>query len=43
MPDGSAFEKVGIMPDVQVSPTIEDIISRHDSVLEKGISIARNP
>ena len=41
MPDGSGFEKVGIAPDVEVSPTIEDIKSGRDPVLEKAISIAR--
>ncbi len=33
-PDGSPFEGVGIRPDVEVSPTVEDLRAGRDAVLE---------
>jgi carboxyl-terminal processing protease len=33
-PDGSLFEGVGIKPDVESQPTIEDITRGRDPVLE---------
>lgn len=36
-PDGSPFEGIGITPDIIVKPTISDIKSRRDVVLEKAL------
>jgi C-terminal processing protease CtpA/Prc len=36
-PDGSPTQRVGIIPDVFVSPTIEGIREGRDEVLEEGI------
>ena len=33
-PDGGRFEGVGIRPDVEVSPTVEDLLAERDVVLE---------
>jgi carboxyl-terminal processing protease len=41
MPDGSRFEKVGILPDVAVSPTLEDVRGGRDTVLMKTIELAK--
>lgn len=41
-PDGSRFEGVGIVPDIAVEQTIEDIRGDHDVVLERGIALARD-
>lgn len=41
MPDGSAFEKTGIVPDVESVPTIQDIKAGRDTILEKAVLIAR--
>jgi carboxyl-terminal processing protease len=38
-PDGSRFEGVGIVPDVEASPTLEDIRSRKDVVLARAVEI----
>lgn len=38
-PDGSRFEGVGIAPDVEVEPTIEDLKTGKDVVLERAIAI----
>jgi len=35
-PDGTPFEGVGIKPDVESQPSIEDIAKGGDSVLEAG-------
>jgi carboxyl-terminal processing protease len=40
-PDGSKFEGVGIIPDIEVSPTAEDLKAGRDPILEKAIEIAR--
>jgi carboxyl-terminal processing protease len=42
-PDGSEFEGVGIKPDVEVRPTIEDLRSGRDPVLEKALEVAAKP
>jgi C-terminal processing protease CtpA/Prc len=34
LPDGGRFEGVGIRPDVQVSPTVEDLRAGRDVELE---------
>lgn len=36
MPDGTAFEGIGIAPDVQVPVTIKDLLEMRDAVLEKA-------
>lgn len=41
MPDGSQFEGVGIRPDEEVQPTIEDLRSDRDVVLERAMAIVR--
>lgn len=40
-PDGREFVGVGIIPDKEVHPTVEDIISDRDVVLEKGIEVLK--
>jgi carboxyl-terminal processing protease len=42
-PDGSEFEGVGIKPDVEVHPTIEDLRAGRDPVLEKALELASKP
>lgn len=38
-PDDREFVGVGIIPDKEVHPTVEDIINDRDAVLEKGIEV----
>ncbi len=40
-PDGSPFEGVGIQPDVEVRPTLEDLRQGADPALEKALALAR--
>jgi len=40
LPDGSAFEGVGMKPDVEVKPTLEDWKAGRDPVFEKAIELA---
>ena len=40
-PDGREFVGVGIIPDVEVNPTVEDIVNDRDVVLDKGIQILK--
>jgi C-terminal processing protease CtpA/Prc len=40
-PDGSDTQRVGIMPDITVTPTIEGIKQNKDEVLEKAISLIK--
>jgi C-terminal processing protease CtpA/Prc len=42
-PDGSEFEGVGIKPDIEVQPTIEDLKNAKDPVLEKALELAARP
>jgi carboxyl-terminal processing protease len=42
-PDGSEFEGVGIKPDIEVQPTIEDLKNARDPVLEKALELAARP
>jgi carboxyl-terminal processing protease len=39
MPDGSEFEGVGIKPDIEVSPTIEDLKHGRDVALQKALKL----
>ncbi len=41
-PDGREFVGVGIIPDIEVHPTIEDVINDRDVVLEKGIAVLKD-
>lgn len=41
MPDGSQFEGEGIPPDEDVRPTLEDLRSGHDPVLERALAVVR--
>jgi len=41
-PDGLEFVGIGILPDVEIHPTQQDLLDGTDSVLEKGIDIIRN-
>ena len=38
-PDGSETQRVGIIPDLTVQPTIQGIIQNRDELLEKAVSI----
>ncbi len=38
-PDGSRFEGIGIAPDLDVRPGIDDIGSGRDALLEKAIEL----
>lgn len=40
-PDGSPLQRVGLIPDVEVRPTIEGIRSGRDEVLEKAVEFAK--
>jgi carboxyl-terminal processing protease len=42
-PDGSQFEGVGIVPDVPVDTTPEDLKTGHDPVLQKALELAQQP
>ncbi len=39
--DGKRFQNIGIVPDVQATPTVQGIIEGRDEVLEKGIEALR--
>ena len=41
-PDGRPTQRIGIVPDIKVSPTIEGIRQKKDEVLEKAIEFARS-
>jgi C-terminal processing protease CtpA/Prc len=38
-PDGRETQRVGIIPDIEVKPTIEGLKLKRDEVLEKAIEI----
>ena len=38
-PDGKETQRIGIVPDIEVTPTIEGIKSGRDEVLEKAIEL----
>lgn len=38
-PDGREFVGVGVIPDVEVQPTPQDIAAKHDVVLEKAVEL----
>jgi len=40
-PDGRDFVGVGILPQVEVAPSIEDVRSGRDPVLERGLAVLR--
>jgi len=40
--DGSRFQNVGIIPDVQAAPTVEGVRAGRDEILEKGIEVLRS-
>jgi C-terminal processing protease CtpA/Prc len=39
-PDGTPTQRIGIIPDLEVRPTIEGIRDGRDEVLESGVSHA---
>ena len=41
-PDGRPTQRIGIVPDIKVTPTIEGIRQKKDEVLEKAIEFARS-
>jgi C-terminal processing protease CtpA/Prc len=41
-PDGMEFVGIGIIPDVEVKVTQQDIIGKSDPILNKGIDVIRN-
>lgn len=38
-PDGTPFQRIGILPDVKASPTVSGIRAGRDEILEKGVEI----
>ncbi|MBD1209108.1 MAG: hypothetical protein H9535_11790 [Ignavibacteria bacterium] len=38
-PDGTPFQRIGILPDVKVSPSVNGIRAGRDEVLEKGVEV----
>lgn len=42
-PDGTATQRVGIVPDIEVKPTIQGIKEGRDELLEKAIEVIKNP
>ncbi len=40
-PDGTEFVGVGVLPDVEVRPTIADVVAGRDAVLERGLAELR--
>ena len=38
-PDGSETQRVGIVPDIKIEPTVEGIKNGKDEVLEKAIEV----
>jgi C-terminal processing protease CtpA/Prc len=41
-PDGSGTQRIGIVPDIEVKPTIQGIREGRDELLEKAIEIIKN-
>ncbi len=41
-PDGREFVGVGIVPDIEVAPTVDEIVSGQDLVLERGVEVLQN-
>ncbi|MDH5610041.1 MAG: S41 family peptidase, partial [Cyclobacteriaceae bacterium] len=39
-PDGRETQRIGIIPDIEVPPTLEDIRMGRDAILEKAIEVA---
>jgi carboxyl-terminal processing protease len=37
-PDGSDFVGVGVIPDVEVAPTVADIVAGRDTILDRGLA-----
>ncbi len=40
-PDGTPFQRIGILPDVEAHPTIAGIRAGRDEVLEKGVEVLK--
>ena len=40
-PDGRETQRIGIVPDIEVRPTIKGILAGHDEVLDKAIDVAK--
>ena len=40
-PDGREFIGIGIIPDVEVNPTVDDIVNDRDVVLQRGIKVIK--
>lgn len=40
-PDGKPIQRVGIVPDIEVTPTIKGIINGRDEVLEKALEVIK--
>ncbi len=41
-PDGSPTQRVGIIPDIEVKPTVKGIMEGRDELLEKAIEVIQN-
>lgn len=40
-PDGSQFEGIGIAPDIEIKPTLDDLAQGRDRVMEKAVELAK--
>jgi len=40
-PDGSRFEGVGIAPDIELKPTVDDLSKARDPVMEKAVELVK--
>jgi C-terminal processing protease CtpA/Prc len=41
-PDGKGTQRIGVVPDIEVKPTIQGIREGRDELLEKAIEIIKN-
>jgi C-terminal processing protease CtpA/Prc len=41
-PDGKETQRIGIVPDIEVTPTIESIKQNEDPLLEKALELIEN-
>jgi C-terminal processing protease CtpA/Prc len=42
-PDGEETQRIGIVPDIEVKPTIQGIREGRDELMEKAIEIIKKP
>jgi C-terminal processing protease CtpA/Prc len=41
-PDGTETQRIGIVPDIEIKPTIKGITENKDELLEKAVSLINN-